>query len=74
MAAFPFRFKVDSGATCNVLPLESYKRIHKSNTVLTPGPRIRNYGARGGYLNVLGVLTSAVVRRGVVRRKLRGRR
>lgn len=61
----PIRFKLDSGATCNVLPLESYKRIHKSNTVLTPGPRIRNYGARGGYLNVLGVLTSAVVRRGV---------
>lgn len=59
------RFKLDSGATCNVLPQESYIRIRKPGTQLSPGPRVRNYGARGGYLNVLGVFEGVVIRRKV---------
>jgi hypothetical protein len=57
------RFKLDSGATCNVLPLESYKNIGQS-VPLSPGPRVRNYGASGGYLKVLGTCVGSVVCRG----------
>lgn len=57
------RFKLDSGATCNVLPLESYRSIGQSVS-LCPGPRVRNYGARGGYLKVLGTCVGSVVCRG----------
>ena len=58
------RFKLDSGATCNVLPLESYKNIGQS-IPLGPGPRVRNYGASGGYLKVLGTCVGSVVCRGL---------
>jgi hypothetical protein len=53
-------FKLDSGATCNVLPYESYRRIKQSGGRLSPGPRVRIYGARGGYLNVMGVFEGVV--------------
>ncbi len=53
-------FKLDSGATCNVLPLESYRAIGQSVS-LCPGPRVRSYGARGGYLKVLGTYVGSVV-------------
>jgi hypothetical protein len=59
------RFKLDSGATCNVLPFESYRRIKQSGGRLDPGPRVRNYGAKGGYLNVMGVFEGVVKRHGV---------
>lgn len=57
------RFKLDSGATCNVMPLEVYQRITALDR-LDPGPRVRNYGTRGGYLKVLGTFTGSVVHRG----------
>lgn len=43
--------KLDSGATCNVMPLEMYQRVTALDR-LNPGPRVRNYGASGGYLKV----------------------
>jgi hypothetical protein len=49
------RFKLDSGATCNVLPYELYLSVCPNSAPLEPGPRVRNYSANGGYLNVLGV-------------------
>ena len=48
-------FKLDSGATCNVLPYELYTRVCPNGGNLEPGPRVRNYSAKGGYLDVLGV-------------------
>lgn len=60
----PVRFKLDSGATCNVLPLEAVRLIHVS-AKLIPGPRVRNYGAKGGYLKVMGVFMGSVAHRGV---------
>ena len=60
----PIRFKLDSGATCNVLPLEAFRLIRMSVN-LSPGPRVRNYGAKGGYLKVMGVFKGSVVHRGV---------
>ena len=59
------RFKLDSGATCNVLPYELYLSVCPNSAHLEPGPRVRNYSANGGYLNVLGVYKGQVVRRGV---------
>lgn len=44
----PIRFKLDSGATYNVLPLEAFRRFQRS-VVLSAGPRVRNYGAKSGY-------------------------
>jgi hypothetical protein len=61
--AASIRFKLDSGATCNVLPYELYTRVCPQGGPLEPGPRVRNYSAKGGYLRVLGVY------RGSVRRK-----
>jgi hypothetical protein len=58
------RFKLDSGATCNVLPLEVFRLIQTSVN-LSPGPRVRNYGAKGGYLKVMGVFQGPVAHRGV---------
>ena len=60
----PIRFKLDSGATCNLLPLEAFRQIQMSVN-LSPGPRVRNYGAKGGYLKVVGVFKGSVVHRGV---------
>ncbi|XP_045036658.1 uncharacterized protein K02A2.6 [Daphnia magna] len=59
------RFKLDSGATCNVLPYELYASVCPNGAPLEPGPRVRNYSANGGYLNVLGVYKGQVVRRGI---------
>ena len=58
------RFKLDSGATCNVLPFESYRRIKQSGGRLDPGPRVQKYGAKVGYLNVMGVFEGVVKRHG----------
>ncbi|KAI9554977.1 putative uncharacterized protein K02A2.6-like [Daphnia sinensis] len=58
------RFKLDSGATCNVLPLESYKKIGQLVSP-SPGPRVRSYGARGGYLKVFGTCVASVACRGL---------
>lgn len=58
----PIRFKLDSGATCNVLPLEAFRYIPKLVT-LSAGPHVRNYGAKGGYLKVLGVFVGSVTSR-----------
>ena len=55
-------FKLDSGATCNVMPLESFQRLQQP-VKLHSGPRVRNYGARGGYLKVVGTFTGSVVSR-----------
>ncbi|XP_046630630.1 uncharacterized protein K02A2.6-like [Daphnia pulicaria] len=59
----PIRFKLDSGATCNVLPLEDFRRVQRA-VVLSAGPRVRNYGAKGGYLKVMGVFVGSVTSRG----------
>ena len=59
------RFKLDSGTTCNVLPYELYLSVCPNGAPLEPGPRVRNYSANGGYLNVLGVYKGQVVRRRV---------
>ena len=58
-------FKLNSGATCNVLPYELYSRVCPNGGSLEPGPRVQNYSAKGGYLNVLGVYKGRVVRKGV---------
>ena len=58
-------FKLDSGATCNVLLYELYSRVCLNGGSLEPGPRVRNYSAKGGYFNVLGVYKGRVVRKGV---------
>lgn len=59
----PIRFKLDSGATCNVLPLEDFRRVQRA-VALSAGPRVRNYGAKGGYLKVMGVFVGSVTSRG----------
>lgn len=60
----PIRFKLDSGATYNVLPLEAFRRVQRS-VVLSAGPRVRNYGAKSGYFKVMGVFMGSVTIRGV---------
>ncbi len=62
------RFKLDSGATCNVLPYELYVSVCPNGAPLEPGPRVRNYSTNGGYLNVLGVYKGQLVRRGIAYR------
>ncbi len=57
------RFKLDSGATCNVLPYELYLSVCPNGAPLEPGPRVRNYSANGEYLNFLGVYKGQVVSR-----------
>lgn len=57
--AASIRFKLDSGAPCNVLPYELYTRCPQGGP-LEPGPRVRNYSAKGGYLRVLGVHRGSV--------------
>ena len=38
-------FKLDSGATCNILPYESFIRLPKIRQRLCPGPIVRSYRA-----------------------------
>ena len=59
-------FKLDSGATCNILPYESFVRLPPNRRRLRPGPPVRSYGAKDGYLNVLGLHTSKLVYRGAI--------
>ncbi len=47
------------------MPYELYSRVCPNGGSLEPGPRVRNYSAKGGYLNVLGVYKGRVVRKGV---------
>jgi hypothetical protein len=35
-------FKLDSGATCNILPYEFYSRLPKQCQRLRPGPTVRS--------------------------------
>ena len=56
------KFKLDSGATCNVLPKELFLRLPETRRRLRPGPPVRSYGA-DGYLCVLGVQTCKVFHR-----------
>ena len=58
-------FKLDSGATCDVLPRELFFKIPKGRQRLRPGPRVKSYGSEG-FLNVLGVQTCKLGHRGRV--------
>ncbi len=58
------KFKLDLGASCNVLPREVFQRFPTRRQF--PGPRLRRYGAKHGYLTVLGLHTAKVVIRGDV--------
>lgn len=58
--------KLDSGASCNVMPQEVFRRLPVQRRRLRPGPRLRRYGAKNGYLTVLGVHTAKVVINGSV--------
>ena len=58
-------FKLDSGATCNVLPKELFLRLPAHRRRLRPGPRVRSYGT-DGFLRVMGVQTCKVSHRGRV--------
>ncbi|XP_045030439.1 uncharacterized protein K02A2.6-like [Daphnia magna] len=58
--------KLDSGASCNVLPQEVFHRLPTRRQRLRPGPRLRRYGAKNGYLSVLGVHTAKMVVKGTV--------
>ncbi len=57
-------FKLDSGATCNVLPNESFLRLPSHRRRLRPGPTLRSYGAKGGCLRVIGLHTAKVISKG----------
>lgn len=59
-------FKLDLGASCNVLPQEIFLRLPARRQRLRPGPRLRRYGAKHGYLSVLGVHTAKVLGNGTV--------
>ncbi|XP_045028011.1 uncharacterized protein LOC123471141 [Daphnia magna] len=60
------KFKLDSGATCNILPYESFERLPTNRRHLRPGPVVRSYRSKDGLLNVLGVHTAKVVHKGAV--------
>jgi hypothetical protein len=60
------KVKLDSGASCNVMPQEVFQRLPVKRRRLRPGPRLRRYGATNGYLSVLGVHTTKVVVNGTV--------
>jgi hypothetical protein len=47
------------------LPYELHSSVCPNGGSLEPGPRVRNYSSKGGYLNVLGVYKGRVVRKGV---------
>lgn len=61
----PIDFKLDSGATCNVLPKELFLRIPPNRRRLRPGPLVRSYGT-DGFLRVLGLQTCKVAHKGKV--------
>jgi len=57
-----FSFKLDSGASCNILPRASFQKLTSiispsCELHLNPGPRVKNYGAGDGFLEVLGQQT-----------------
>ena len=57
-------FKLDSGATCNILPREFFLRMPQRRQRLRPGPVVRNYGAQNGLLKVLGLYTAKIIHLG----------
>ena len=59
-------FKLDSGATCNILPNESFLHLPSRHRRLRPGPSVRSYGAKDGFLRVLGLHTAKVIHKGDV--------
>jgi hypothetical protein len=46
-------FKLDSGATCSILPHESFAQLPKTRRCLRPGPIVRSYRSQDGLLRVL---------------------
>jgi hypothetical protein len=48
----PITFKVDTGASCNVLSRHWFDKVNRSKSQLQPGPQVRTY--TGQSLNVLG--------------------
>jgi hypothetical protein len=54
----PITFKVDTGASCNVLFHRWFEKVNRSKSQLKPGPQIRTY--TGQSLNVLGQQDVAV--------------
>lgn len=59
-------FKLDLGASCNVLPQDIFLRLPARRQRLRPGPRLCRYGAKHGYLSVLGVHTAKALVNGTV--------
>ncbi|XP_045024072.1 uncharacterized protein LOC123469327 [Daphnia magna] len=59
-------FKLDSGATCNILPYESFAQLPKTRRCLRPGPIVRSYRSQDGLLRVLGLHTAKVVHKGAL--------
>ena len=57
-------FKLDTGASCNVLPVSAFQRIPERRRRLRPGPRVKSYGADGRWLKVLGVQACKIRHRG----------
>ena len=62
------KFKLDSGATCNVIPRELLHSLPQCRIQrLRPGgPRVKGYGANGRFLHVLGISTCKVDHRSKV--------
>ena len=58
--------KLDSGASCNVLPQEVFLHLPARRQRLRPVPRLRRYAAKHGYWSVLGVHTAKVLVNGGV--------
>lgn len=59
-------FKLDTGATCNVLPNESFRKLPSHRRRLRPGPAVRSCGAKDGFLRVMGLHTAKVTHKGRV--------
>jgi hypothetical protein len=62
------KFKLDSGATCNVIPRELFHSLpqRRIQRLRPGGPRVKGYGANGRFLHVLGISTCKVDHRGKV--------
>jgi len=58
--------KLDSGATCNVLPVSVLSRFPPERRRLRPGPRVKSYGASQRWLKVLGLWTCKLRHRGKI--------
>ncbi|XP_045030777.1 uncharacterized protein K02A2.6-like [Daphnia magna] len=58
--------KLDSGATCNILPYETFALLPQTCRRLCPGPIVISYRAQDGLIRVLGLHTAKVVHRGAV--------